>query len=154
MYKLIQWFIDFNNKIWPWPVIIVAVIIVWSIIGGIISNALATPKEHHEKFYQELVCEKLGGVFEYRLPDRTRVDCLTTMYAIEFDFAPKWAEAIGQSLYYASQTGRKAKAILIDESGTCRHHRKVVSTINAYTLPLTVQYITYTNRKIKTLACY
>lgn len=154
MYKLIQWFIDFNNKVWPWPIIIVGAIIVWSIIGSIISSAVAAPKKHHEKFYQEQVCEKLGGVAEYRLPDGTRVDCLTKMYAIEFDFAPKWAEAIGQSLYYASQTNRKAKVIIIDESGTCRHHRKVVSTIYLYHLPLAVQYITYTNRKIKTLACY
>lgn len=35
------------------------------------------------------------------------VDCLTDEYAIEFDFSKKWAEAIGQSLYYASQTYRK-----------------------------------------------
>jgi hypothetical protein len=43
---------------------------------------------------------------EYRLFDRTRVDCLTDNYAIEVDFAKKWAEGIGQSLYYADVTGK------------------------------------------------
>ncbi len=47
------------------------------------------------------------------LPDRTRVDCLTDTHAVEFDFGPKWAEAIGQALYYASQTNRKAAVVLI-----------------------------------------
>ncbi|WP_171018846.1 hypothetical protein ACONUD_00725 [Microbulbifer harenosus] len=52
--------------------------------------------------YQLPWCETAGGVAEYVLPDRTRVDCLTETHAMEFDFAPKWAEAIGQALYYAS----------------------------------------------------
>jgi hypothetical protein len=47
---------------------------------------------------------------EYRLFDRTRVDCLTDDYAIEVDFAKKWAEGIGQSLYYADVT-RKTPAV-------------------------------------------
>lgn len=68
-----------------------------------------------EKVYQEHFCKKFGGVSEYRLKDRTRVDCLLNDYAIEVDFATKWAESIGQSLYYASQTSRKAAVLLIME---------------------------------------
>jgi len=68
-----------------------------------------------EKVYQEHFCKKLGGVTEYRLKDRTRVDCLIDEYAIEVDFAPKWAESIGQSLYYASKTSRKPAVLLIME---------------------------------------
>ncbi len=52
---------------------------------------------------------------EYVLPDRTRVDCLTDEYAIEVDFAPKWAEAIGQAIYCAKMTGRKPGIVLILE---------------------------------------
>jgi len=68
-----------------------------------------------EKVYQEHFCKQFGGVSEYRLKDRTRVDCLLNEYAIEVDFAKKWAESIGQSLYYASQTSRKAAVLLIME---------------------------------------
>ena len=50
---------------------------------------------------------------EYRLFDKTRVDCLTSKYAIEVDFAKKWAEGIGQSLYYADVTGKKPGVGLI-----------------------------------------
>ena len=70
---------------------------------------------HKEKVYQEHFCSKFGGITEYRLKDKTRVDCLLDEYAIEVDFAQKWAESIGQSLYYASQTSRKAAVLLIME---------------------------------------
>ncbi|MCD4667316.1 MAG: hypothetical protein K8R44_01770, partial [Sulfurimonas sp.] len=66
-----------------------------------------TTKKYHEKYYQTLLCDKLAGEMEYILQDRTRVDCLTDEYAIEVDFAKKWAEGIGQSLHYAHMTGKK-----------------------------------------------
>jgi hypothetical protein len=50
---------------------------------------------------------------EYRLFDKTRVDCLTDDYAIEVDFAKKWAESVGQSLYYADVTGKNPGVGLI-----------------------------------------
>lgn len=68
-----------------------------------------------EKYYQNIWCEKWGGVAEYRLSDKTRVDCVTKTYVAEFDFAPKWAEAVGQSLYYSKMTGKKPAIILIIE---------------------------------------
>lgn len=71
---------------------------------------------HKEKIYQEAWCAKVGGVTEYRLDDGARVDCLTDEYAIEFDFAGKWAEGIGQALYYAERTGRKPGVVLILEA--------------------------------------
>ena len=66
-----------------------------------------SPKKYHEKHYQTLLCNELDGKMEFVLEDRTRVDCLTDEYAIEVDFAKKWAESIGQSLYYAQMTGKK-----------------------------------------------
>lgn len=68
-----------------------------------------------EKYYQNKWCGKWGGKAEYLLPDRTRVDCITKSYAVEFDFAPKWAEAVGQSLYYSKITGKQAAIVLILE---------------------------------------
>jgi len=70
---------------------------------------------HSEKYYQERWCNKYGGVQEYRLKDGTRVDCLTSRHAVEFDFAAKWAESIGQSLYYALMTGKQPGVVLIME---------------------------------------
>ena len=46
------------------------------------------------------------------------MDCLTKDYAIEFDFAKKWAESIGQSLYYSKLTGKKPAVVLILSSPT------------------------------------
>ena len=53
------------------------------------------------------------GQIEYVLPDKTRVDCLTDTHAIEYDFSYKWAEAIGQSLYYSAMTGKRAGVVLL-----------------------------------------
>lgn len=69
-------------------------------------NAVFAQHLHPEKYYQDIWCNKNQGVKEYQLPDHTRIDCLTPQYAVEFDFAKKWAESIGQSLYYASKTGK------------------------------------------------
>lgn len=76
-----------------------------------------------EKYYQNNLCY---GVTEYRLDDRTRVDCLTRNYAIEFDFAPKWAEAIGQSLHYAKKTGKKPAIYLIVENEKQWHYVELI----------------------------
>lgn len=70
---------------------------------------------YKESVYQKEWCDKYCGVMEYELPDKTRVDCVTKNYAVEFDFAPKWAEAIGQSLYYGIMTGKKPAVVLIIE---------------------------------------
>lgn len=70
-------------------------------------------KPLHEKDYQHWWCEKHGGELEYRLSDKTRVDCLTREYAVEVEYAAKWAESIGQALYYAQSTGRKPAVLVI-----------------------------------------
>jgi len=51
-----------------------------------------------------------GGAVEHRLHDGTRVDILTATHAIEADWSHKWAEAVGQSLYYSLITGKKPGA--------------------------------------------
>jgi hypothetical protein len=57
----------------------------------------------------------LDGVTEYRLDDGTRVDILTDDYAIEVDWATKWAESVGQCLYYAEKTGKRPMSLLLIE---------------------------------------
>ncbi|PIQ96232.1 MAG: hypothetical protein COV67_10640 [Nitrospinae bacterium CG11_big_fil_rev_8_21_14_0_20_56_8] len=91
-------------------------------------------KSHPEKDYQEKWCRENGGIREIVQKDRTRVDCLTAQYAVEVDFGPKWAEAVGQALHYAEQTGKRAGIVLILEKKNdwkywvrlkrlIRHHR-------------------------------
>lgn len=69
----------------------------------------------NEAYYQNEWCDRWNGSAEVELSDTTRVDCVTKNYAAEFDFAPKWAEAIGQSLHYSRMTGKKPAIILIIE---------------------------------------
>ena len=66
-----------------------------------------------EGYYVEQWCSPSFGRREFVLTDKTRVDCLSSDYAIEFDFAKKWAESIGQSLYYAKMTGKTPAVSLI-----------------------------------------
>lgn len=91
------------------------------------TTALAAPFEyevcnlgwkhvHHkykEEIYQNIWCTKHDGIKEYENKDLTRVDCLTKTHAIEFDFANKWAESVGQALHYAIMTNKKPKVVLI-----------------------------------------
>lgn len=71
--------------------------------------------QHNEASYQNAWCSAHGGVTEYENKDFTRVDCLTATNAVEFDFANKWAESIGQALHYQLMTGKRAKVVLILE---------------------------------------
>lgn len=66
-----------------------------------------------ESYYVNQWCTDDFGRKEAILWDMTRVDCLTKDYAIEFDFAKKWAESIGQALYYSKMTGKEPAVVLI-----------------------------------------
>lgn len=70
---------------------------------------------HPEKDYQNQWCTARGGKQEVILYDKARVDCVTKNYAIEFDFASKWGESIGQALYYAAITKKLPGIVLIME---------------------------------------
>ena len=71
------------------------------------------PADKTEDFYVTQWCDSEFGRKEAVLWDMTRVDCLTKDYAIEFDFAKKWAESAGQSLYYSKMTGKPPAVVLI-----------------------------------------
>lgn len=90
-------------------------IILFLVISFLIPNNCYAAKIYNEKYYQNEWAQKWGGVQEYKLKDGTRVDVVTKNYAVEFDFAPKWAEAFGQSLHYAKMTNKKPAIILIIE---------------------------------------
>lgn len=100
-----------------------------------------TAEAKSERYHQDKYC---AGIVEYRLLDRTRVDCLTPTHAIEYDFGPKWAESIGQSLHYARMTGKKAGIVIIyrgpiDDKYVFRIER----IIEEYSLPIKVWTVKY-----------
>jgi hypothetical protein len=111
-------------------ILIIAAVLVWPWSVG--AEHLRTEAE-----YQEEWCGMKGGEAEYILPDRTRCDCLTTAHAVEMDFARKWAEALGQSLHYAANTGRRAGIVLIiEEPGEVKYLERLEAVIGHYGLPV------------------
>ena len=83
-----------------------------------------------ESYYVNQWCTSDFGRKEVILWDMTRVDCLTKDYAIEFDFAKKWAEAVGQSLYYSTMTGKKSAIALILTSLTDYRYLKRIERLD------------------------
>ena len=41
----------------------------------------------NEDYYNRQFCSEVSGQAEYRLPDRSRIDCLTDTHAFEADWA-------------------------------------------------------------------
>ncbi len=90
---------------------------VFLIIVFILASQISYAKHlYKEADYQNYWCKYNNGITEYKNPDYTRVDCLTKNHAVEFDFANKWAESIGQALHYQYYTGKRAKVVLILEN--------------------------------------
>jgi len=105
----------------------------------LLSTSANAKRLHKERYYQKKNCT---GVVEYRLPDRTRVDCLTDEYAEEFDFYSKTAESIGQSLHYARMTGKKASiALIVEKESQMKYYHRLMDNIKFYKLPITVRII-------------
>lgn len=90
-------------------------------------NAILSYDNMKEKDYVNQNCT---GQIEYVLPDKTRIDCLTNEYAIEFDYAKKWAESIGQSLYYSKMTGKKPAVAIILKSPEDRKYLKRIEAVS------------------------
>ena len=91
---------------------------------------------------QQCACE--GMEQEVVTQSGARVDCLDETYAIEIEATSGWAEAIGQSLHYASETGKRAKVLFFceDEASVCyRHVLRFESTVAAYGLPVEWGYV-------------
>ena len=88
----------------------------------LINNANA--HQFLEKQYQEKWCLENSGKLEVVLKSGERADCITEEYAIEFDFAKKYTEAIGQSLLYSIEANKKAGIVIILENKTDEKYLK------------------------------
>ena len=93
----------------------------------------------NEDYYNRQFCSEVSGQAEYKLPDRSRIDCLTDTHAYEADWADglKVYESIGQSLYYAAETGKKPGILLlVRKRNSDKHIRKVRRVIESWDLPI------------------
>lgn len=97
-------------------------------------------KNHPEAYYRDLWVERNGsGQTEVVMPDGTRCDIVTDELAIEVDWAKKWYEALGQSLWYAFQTNKRPAVVLIlRESGDEKYAMKMRSVVAHYGLQIEV----------------
>ena len=98
--------------------------------------------KHNEMSYQIAWCKIHNGIMEYENIDKTRVDCLTSTHAVEFDFYNKWAESIGQALYYGFMTGKKPKVVLILENQKWQmvYYNRILKLSKIYNFD--VEYVT------------
>lgn len=71
----------------------------------------------HEVDVVARLAPKYNAVAEVKLWDGSRVDLLNEEYAIEADWTHKWAEGVGQCMYYATVTGRKPALMLLVRPG-------------------------------------
>ena len=108
------------------------------LVVSVVVAGCAEKKKHNEKYYQTQLCNELDGLMEQSLLDRTRIDCLTDEYAIEVDFSKKWAESVGQSLYYAEMTGKKPTvALIVRETKKDKRHLKRLEVLaNKYDIKI------------------
>ncbi len=105
----------------------------------LLMTGCSSQEKLNEKWYQQRWCDQKDGRVEVYLKDKTRCDCLTDDYAIEVDFARKWAEAVGQSLHYSKMTGEQAGILLIVEGNKDKKYlSRLESVIDYHNLPITV----------------
>ena len=102
-----------------------------------------------EKCIQRMVCE--NGELEVATKAGTSVDCVKGDYAIEVDPTYKWAEALGQSLHYASEKNLRAKVVLFcDETDQlCLQDKlRVESTIAHHELEIATEFLSVDDYKV------
>ena len=120
-----------------------AVALVALVVLALCAGTAQAKHLHKEHVYQAAWCDARGGRMEVRLPGGLRIDCETDTYAVEVDFAPKWAESVGQSMAYAGATGKRAGILLIlERPSDSRHLIKLRRTIEQNALPIDVWTIT------------
>jgi hypothetical protein len=124
---------------------ILAAVVFISITAGIHLEELGqanAARLNHEKTYQQTWCDAAHGQTEVVLPDRTRVDCLTDRFAVEVDFADKWAEGIGQALHYGQMTGKPPAILLILEHPKQHRFLTILCHIVTATEPRITVFVT------------
>ena len=113
----------------------------WFLLALVVflSGELAGRRLQRESVYADAWCYAREGRREVRTQYETRVDCVFRetskldgkLYAVEVDFADKWAEGIGQALHYGKGLNAYPGLVLIIEhQDECRFLPRVWSTLD------------------------
>ena len=123
-------------------------VIFFGLVTGVICLTAQTPTpespavKKDEKYWQAIVAKELKGVTEFVLDDKARIDILTADTAIEVDWAKKWAEGIGQALYYSAKTTKKAGIVyIVQEDSDTVFVRRALVALNHHKLECAVYLI-------------
>lgn len=77
----------------------------------------------NERTESARLAPKYDAVTEVTSWDGTRADLVNSEYAIEVEWAEKWKESIGQSIYYSIVHNKKPGIILLRKKGLdVSHH--------------------------------
>jgi hypothetical protein len=113
-------------------------VFIWIVLFLFTSNSYAGSEAYNNNLY----CSEIKGIQEYRLKNKVRVDCLTEEYAIEMDWCSKWYEGITQALYYAMETNKRAKLVLIKKNSFDQKYiNRANKLILFYKLPIDLEVI-------------
>lgn len=108
-----------KNKKYIFLTIALPVLLMVVIMTSKKEQLFGAPRYGTERWWQDVIHEELSQrdgweslEKEHRLDDGTRVDLLFPKEACEIDWADKWAEGVGQSIYYGLKT-RKAPLVIL-----------------------------------------
>lgn len=96
-----------------------------------------------EPDYVDHYCPTISDEYqiEHIMEDQTRIDCSTPTEAIEFDYAKKWYECIGQALHYSRLTGKAPVcALIVDKTSSLEKEKvdRARKTVEHFDLPVRI----------------
>jgi len=101
-----------------------------------IGQVVAAKRLHSEAEYVDYYCK---GTVEYRNSDKTRTDCYTKENSMEYDFAQKWYECIGQALHYARLNNNYPVCVLIlEKDSDFKYLNRAKLVVRHYELPMQI----------------
>jgi hypothetical protein len=90
-----------------------------------------------DDYYKRKWCSENQGAIDVKISDGTTADCITSTHVVEFQLAPNWAEAIGRSLHYCRETGKKAGIVLIIKNERdLENWKRLNDVIRHFSLPI------------------
>jgi hypothetical protein len=95
-----------------------------------------------EADYRDNHCGLVKGQTELRNSDGTYTDCYLPDQSIEYDFARKWYECLGQAMHYARLNRNAAVCLLIVEKPTDQKYvDRADKLVEHFRLPVVVGVI-------------
>jgi len=95
-----------------------------------IQNKVAQQKDLSQYKEKDFIRDNcLDGITNYKLKDKTKIDCINKDYVIEFEYAPRWKKSIKKAEDAALKTGKKpAVAIIMENADDEKYIKKIRET--------------------------